>query len=96
MSARRTAADKTPEQISTRLSRRSFLKLGIGAGTFSLGSMQAARGQPFGAIEWLDDNYLVDDLSREAVATDYGGAVRRTPRAVVRARTIEDVARTVA
>ena len=57
--------------------------------------MRAASTQPFGAIKWLDGDYLVDDTSRRAVATDYGGAVRRTPRALVRARTAEDIARVV-
>lgn len=96
MSARRTVALGRPEQISKELSRRSCLKLGIGAGTLSLCSMRAAYGRPFGAIKWLDGDYLVDDQSRGAVTTDFGGAVRRTPRAVVRPRTIEDIIRIVA
>ena len=58
--------------------------------------MSAARPQPFGATAWLDGDYLVDDSSRGAVASDYGGAVRRMPRAVVRARTAEDIGRVVA
>jgi cytokinin dehydrogenase len=58
--------------------------------------MRAASTQPLGAIKWLDGDYLVDDASRREVTTDYGGAIRRSPRALVRARTAEDIARVVA
>jgi FAD/FMN-containing dehydrogenase len=52
--------------------------------------------QPLGATAWLDGEYLVDDASRSAVATDFGGAIRRMPRAMVKARTVEDIVRIVA
>jgi len=58
--------------------------------------MGALRAQPFGVNTWLDGDYLVDDASRGAFARDFGGAVRRIPRAVTRARTAEDIARVVA
>jgi FAD/FMN-containing dehydrogenase len=77
-------------------SRRSCLKLGIGGAALSLFPVRASRAQPFGATAWLDGDFLVDDVSRIAVATDYGGAARRMPRAVVRARTVEDIGRVVA
>jgi FAD/FMN-containing dehydrogenase len=44
----------------------------------------------------LDGEYLVDAAARSAVSTDFGGAVRRMPRASARARTAEDIARVVA
>src|SRR5262245_33952328 len=70
-------------------SRRSCLKLGVGAAALSPCPIRTTNAQPLGAIRWLDGDFLVDASSRSAVATDYGGAVRRTPRALVRARTAE-------
>jgi FAD/FMN-containing dehydrogenase len=96
MFAYRSIAFVASRSAATGPSRRTCLKLGIGAAALLLGRLRAASTQPFGAIKWLDGDYLVDDASRMAVATDYGGAVRRTPRAVVRARTAEDIARVVA
>jgi FAD/FMN-containing dehydrogenase len=58
--------------------------------------LHTPTAQPFGATAWLDGEYLVDDAPRKAVATDYGRAVRRMPRALVRARTAEDIGRVVA
>ena len=55
-----------------------------------------ASAQPFGTITWLDGEYLIDEASRSALSTDFGGAVRRVPRAIARARSVEDVVRIVA
>ena len=57
--------------------------------------MRAPSAEPFGATALLEGDYLVDDASRITVATDYGGAVRRIPRAMARARTAEDIRRVV-
>ncbi|MGZ3290919.1 MAG: FAD-binding protein, partial [Xanthobacteraceae bacterium] len=73
-----------------------MLKLGIGGAALSLCPIGVPSAQPFGATAWLDGDYLVDNASRSAVATDYGGVVRRMPRAMVRARTAEDIVRVVA
>jgi cytokinin dehydrogenase len=73
-----------------------LLNLGIGGAALSLCPIGVPSAQPFGATAWLDGDYLVDNASRSAVATDYGGAVRRMPRAMVRARTAEDIVRVVA
>ena len=73
-----------------------MLNLGIGGAALSLCPIGVPSAQPFGATAWLDGDYLVDNASRSAVATDYGGAVRRMPRAMVRARTAEDIVRVVA
>jgi hypothetical protein len=64
----------------TRPSRRSFLKLGVSGAAVTLCPLGVSRAQPFGTTAWLDGNYLVDHASRSAVATDFGGAVRRMPR----------------
>jgi len=73
-----------------------LLELGIGGAALSLCPIGVPSAQPFGATAWLDGDYLVDNASRSAVATDYGGVVRRMPRAMVRARTAEDIVRVVA
>src|SRR5689334_455851 len=96
MSRHRSVILVAPRSTATGPSRRSCLKLGIGGAALSLCPVHAPSAQPFGATTWLDGAYLVDDHSRVAVATDYGGAVRRMPRAVVRARTAEDIGRVVA
>ena len=84
------------EAQKTGPSRRSFLKLGVSGAALALCPMGVPSAQPFGATAWLDGDYLVDDASRSAVATDFGGAVRRMPRAMARARTAEDIVRVVA
>jgi FAD/FMN-containing dehydrogenase len=80
----------------TRPSRRSFLKLGVSGAAVTLCPLGVSRAQPFGTTAWVDGNYLVDHASRSAVATDFGGAVHRMPRATARALTAEDIARVVA
>jgi FAD/FMN-containing dehydrogenase len=85
-----------PRSTETCPSRRSCLKLGIGGAAAALCPIRDLSAQPFGATAWLDGDYLVDDTSRIAVATDFGGAVRRVPQAVVKARTAEDIGRVVA
>jgi FAD/FMN-containing dehydrogenase len=73
-----------------------LLELGIGGAALSLCPIGVPSAQPFGATAWLDGEYVSDDASRGAVAGDFGGAVRRMPRAVARARTAEDIGRVVA
>jgi FAD/FMN-containing dehydrogenase len=96
MSPRQSVVSPPPRSTATGPSRRSCLKLGIGGAALSLYPLRTLNAQPFGATSWLDGDYLVDDASRIAVATDYGGAARRIPRATVRARTAEDIGRVVA
>jgi FAD/FMN-containing dehydrogenase len=96
MSPHRPVVSPRRRGAASRATRRSFLKLGVGGAALSLCPMGAASAQPVGATAWLDGDYLVDEASRSTVATDYGGAIRRMPRAIVRARTAEDIARVVA
>jgi len=96
MSSHRSVVSAPRRSAATGPSRRSLLELGIGGAALSLCPIGVPSAQPFGATPWLDGDYLVDNASRSAVATDYGGAVRRMPRAMVRARTAEDIVRVVA
>ena len=96
MSSHRSVVSAPRRSAATGPSRRSLLELGIGGAALSLCPIGVPSAQPFGATAWLDGDYLVDNASRSAVATDYGGVVRRMPRAMVRARTAEDVVRVVA
>jgi FAD/FMN-containing dehydrogenase len=96
MSSDRSTLSGSRRAATARPSRRSFLKLGIGGAALPLGPMGGPRAQPFGAINWLDGEYRVDEVSRNALATDFGGAVRRLPRAAARPRSVEDIARIVA
>ena len=96
MSSHRSVVSAPRRSAATGPSRRSLLKLGIGGAALSLCPMGVPSAQPFGATTWLDGDYLVDDASRSAVSTDFGGAVRRMPRAMVRARTAEDIVRVIA
>ena len=86
MSSHRSVVSAPRRSAATGPSRRSLLNLGIGGAALSLCPIGVPSAQPFGATAWLDGDYLVDNASRSAVATDYGGAVRRMPRAMVRAR----------
>ena len=95
MSSHRSVVSAPPGSTATRPSRRSCLKVCIGGAALSLYRMRAPSAEPFGATALLEGDYLVDDASRITVATDYGGAVRRIPRAMVRARTAEDIRRVV-
>jgi cytokinin dehydrogenase len=96
MSPHRSVLSAPRRSAATGPSRRSLLELGIGGAALSLCPISVPSAQPLGATAWLDGDYLLDDASRSAVATDYGGAVRRVPRAMVRARTAEDILRVVA
>ena len=96
MSSHRSVVSAPRRSAATGPSRRSLLELGIGGAALSLCPIGVPSAQPFGATPWLDGDYLVDNASRSAVATDYGGVVRRMPRAMVRARTAEDIVRVVA
>lgn len=96
MSSHRSVVSAPCRSAATGPSRRSLLKLGIGGAALSLCPIGVPSAQPFGVTAWLDGDYLVDNASRSAVATDYGGVVRRMPRAMVRARTAEDIVRVVA
>ena len=91
MSSHRSVVSASPGSTATRPSRRSCLKVCIGGAALSLYRMRAPSAEPFGATALLEGDYLVDDASRITVATDYGGAVRRIPHAMVRARTAEDI-----
>lgn len=76
--------------------RRSFLTFGVSAAALSLCPTSVPIAQPFGATAWLDGDYQIDSASRSGVASDFGGSVRRMPRAVARVRTIEDIGRVIA
>jgi cytokinin dehydrogenase len=96
MSPHRSIVFAPSRSTKTGPSRRSFLKLGVSGTALSLCPIGIPSAQPFGASAWLDGDFLVDDASRNAVATDFGGAIRRRPRAMARARTAEDIGRVIA
>jgi cytokinin dehydrogenase len=95
MPEHRSAISSPRRGAPTGLSRRSFFKFNIAGGALALCPLNASSARPFGAPAWLDGDYLIDDASRSAVAADYGGAVRRMPHAVVKARTVEDIVRVI-
>jgi cytokinin dehydrogenase len=81
------------------ISRRLVLKLSAGctlavsaASTGPRAGAQPSRVQEF---PQLDGDYLVDVVARSTAASDYGHAVNRMPRAVVKPRTVQDIVRVV-
>jgi cytokinin dehydrogenase len=77
--------------------RRSFVKLA------TAGVMLAAGGAPnrtwaqsLRELPPLDGQLIFDDAVRQAAGGDYGGHVRRSPMAVLKAGSAADVARMVA
>jgi hypothetical protein len=77
--------------------RRSFVKLAA-AGVMLAGSgaPRKVSAQSPQDLPPLDGQLLFDDVGRQAAAVDYGGHVRPSPIAVLKARSATDVARMVA
>ena len=77
--------------------RRSFVKLAAaGVMLAGVGAPRNVRAQSLQELPPLDGQLLFDDAARQAAAVDYGGHVRRSPIAVLKARSAADVARMVA
>ena len=82
--------------------RRSFVKLAA-ASTLLAGSAdlkktwaQTSAARPLlGDLPNLDGELLFGDADRQAIAIDYGGNVRRSPVAVLRPRSTDDIMRMV-
>jgi FAD/FMN-containing dehydrogenase len=55
----------------------------------------ATRSSPLGNLPSLDGELVFDDASRQANAVDNGGYVRRAPIAVLKPRSVNDIARIV-
>jgi cytokinin dehydrogenase len=98
---RREPGFVTADRRSTAgISRRLALKL---SASYTLAAIPStpwvfrvsAQSQIKGTSQ-LEGEYLVDNAARNAVASDYGHAVNRVPRAVVRPRTVQDIVRVVA
>jgi FAD/FMN-containing dehydrogenase len=53
----------------------------------------ATRASPLGNLPSLDGELVFDDTSRQAAAVDNGGYVRRAPIAVLKPRSVNDIAR---
>ncbi len=77
--------------------RRSFVKLAAaGVMLAGSGSPTKVRARSLQDLPPLDGQLLFDDAARQAAGGDYGGHVRRSPIAVLKARSTADVARMVA
>jgi cytokinin dehydrogenase len=81
----------------SRTTRRSFMKL-VASGVMLTGGgvPRNVRAQSLQDLPALDGQLLFDDAARQAAAIDNGGHVRRSPIAVLKARSAADVARMVA
>ena len=80
----------------SQTTRRSFVKLAAaGAMLAGSGTLREIWAQSLQDLPSLDGQLLFDDVARQAAAVDYGGHVRRSPIAVLKARSTADVARMV-
>jgi cytokinin dehydrogenase len=94
-----------PSQTSpSRTTRRLFVKLAA-ATVLLTGSSRArkaraqsspARTSPVGDLPAFDGQLLFDDAARQTGAGDYGGHVSRSPIALLKPRSVDDVVRAVA
>src|SRR5262245_64235996 len=78
--------------------RRSFVRL-AGASLLTGGMLPApwvAAAQPRADLPKLDGEVLFDEAARSLAGGDIGTGMRRAPLAVVRPRSVDDVARIVA
>ena len=81
-----------------RHTRRSFVK-GAAASVLLVGgsgTRRAASATGLVGVPSLDGELLVDDTARREAATDFGRAVQRSPVAVLKPRSVADIARIVA
>jgi cytokinin dehydrogenase len=85
-----------------RTTRRSFVTLATGAllagaaATKIRAQSPRARASPLDDFPALTGELLSDDTARQAAAVDNGGHVRRSPLAVLKPKSVDDVVKTIA
>ena len=85
----------------SQTTRRSFVQLAAASVMLTGGAPKASWSQSAGALSSVglptfEGQFLFDEATRRSVAVDNGGHVRRSPIAVLKAQSVDDVVRAIA